>query len=453
MIGNKLYNLIKELSPLQLKILISECNNSNDKRLLLLNKYLSKNENSLAYLNKFFDNEVYKMWPESSESENELKIRRLANYYSLLIEKILIDDYMEKNSSIRNIILANIVIKKGNVELVNYYYDKAYQKSLKEEDASYQIKALRGKSRMMYASQNDKKTEKIFQYNKELIDLAKNNYDSSIAEYYYNISNIYLEKNSLIIAEKDKYISEIEYYLSTFDNPLLLVSLHMSLGKLNFNNNRLLTHFVKAKQLLGTIPIKDKAYYDLSRKLDFLELRLNFFNGKKLGELIEITKRIFGQSDDFSIINNNTIFYKVLFDILDGRLEESLVFLEKNNLYFRGESKMLEQFLRAVIFEKKGEYKKAIQLLQTIIYSSNYFFSIFSRLLLIKIYVEYDYSSVLKSLIESTQRYLILNNENPLGMESHRYVLSILKNKKMKTTQHKVIEIPKLTVFHQYLLE
>ena len=88
MIGNKLYNLIKDLSTTQMKSLTTECRNSNDKRLILFYKYLTNQENTLKNLNNYLDREVIKMWPNSSLKENELKARRLSSFYSILIEKI-----------------------------------------------------------------------------------------------------------------------------------------------------------------------------------------------------------------------------------------------------------------------------------------------------------------------------------------------------------------------------
>jgi len=305
---------------------------------------------------------------------------------------------------------------------------------------------------MIYASQNEKKIENALTFNKEIIELTENNFKDSISEYYSNISNIYLEKNSLVKADKDKTINEIEDYLKKFDDPLLKTSLHTSLAKLNFDSEKLLFHFIEAEKQLESVQLKDKIYFDLQRKLYFLELRLNFFSGKGVEELIEITNKIFKEGNKFSIINNNTIFYRILFKILDNKLDDANTFLEKNHVYFKGEGKMLEQFLKAIIFEKTNEPKKAIQLLQPIIYSSNYFMSVFSRLVVIKIYTEQNNVSLLKSLIDSTQRFLLLNFDNPLGMDSHLYVLNILKTKQIKTKSKKGIEIPKLTIFHKYLL-
>ena len=287
-------------------------------------------------------------------------------------------------------------------------------------------------------------------YPKELKDVFtddKINYKTIVSQFKFTKKGYLYNDINLTINDK------IEKYLLKFDDPLLKTSLHTSLAKLNFDSDKLMFHFLEAENLLESIQEKDKIYYDLQRKLYFLELRLNFFSGKGVEELVEITDKIFKEGNKFSIINNNTIFYRILFKILDNKLEEANLFLEKNHIYFKGEGKMLEQFLKAVILEKTNEHKKAIQLLQPIIYSSNYFMSVFSRLLVIKIYTEQNNISLLKSLIDSTQRFLLINFDNPLGMDSHLYVLNTLKTKQIKTKNKKGIEIPKLTVFHKYLLE
>ena len=453
MIGNKLYNLIKDLSKQQQNNLLLKCRNSNDKRLVLFKNYLANHENTLDNLNVFLIKEVNKTWPNSSEKEKELKVRRLTNFYTSIIEKIILEDeYLDKTSSFRNILLANFLVKKGNTDLVNHYYDKAYLKSIEEDEMIYQTNALKGKISMIYASQNEKKIEKVFEYNQKLAELNESIYKKSITDYYNNISNIYLEKSSLIKEEKSKYLEEIKKHILEINNPLLKSSLYVSLAKLNFENESLFEYLNEAKKIMNQIELKDKSYFDFERKLNFLELRLNFFKGKEVDELIEIADTIFTDQTKFSIINNNTLFYKILFMILDDNIEEAQQLLDKNHIYFKGEGKILEQFLKAVIFEKAKEYRKAIQLLQNIIYSSNYFFSIFSRLLLIKIYIEQNKISVLKSLVDSTQRYLLLNEENPLGMESHQYVLHQLKAKYMVVKGRKDFDTQSLTVFHKYLL-
>lgn len=455
MIGNKLFSLMSDLTKNQQNNLLLKCRNSNDKRLLILKNYLlSENNKTIDHLNTFLKQEINKYWPNVSELEKDLKMRRLSNYYSGLIEKIILEEeYLEKKSSFKSILLANSLVKTGNTELVNYYYDKAYQKSIEEENKIYQVAGLSGKIRLLYTSQNEKKIEKIFEYNQELKELSESIYRKSVIDYYNNISNIYLEKNSLIKPDKEKYIKEIEDKISVFEFPIAKASLYLSLARLNFDNEKLYFHLDQAEHWKNKIELKNKAFYDFERKFNFLKLRLNFFFGKDVKELISLTDSIFGREESFSIINNNTQFYRIFIKILNNNIDEVEGFFSSNNVFFKGDSAILEQFLHAIIFEKKGMYKEAVMILQQVMYSTNYFFSILSRLLLIKIYIKQNKATLLKSLVDSTQRFLTINEDNPLGLEAHQYALLKLKSKYTNVSSKKLKEIPRLTIFHQYLLE
>jgi len=113
----------------------------------------------------------------------------------------------------------------------------------------------------------------------------------------------------------------------------------------------------------------------------------------------------------------------------------------------------MDAFLKAVIYENKGDFKKAIQLLNPLMYSNQYFFTVFARLLLLKIHLKRENRSLCKSLIESTQKYLKQNSGNQLGMISNEFTLNVFKK---KITQRKETDIVYptnvLSVFHHYLL-
>jgi hypothetical protein len=156
MIGNKLYNLIQELSVSQHKSLLYKCANSSDKRMHILRNYLQDGDPSHEGLNIFLEKEVLRTWPNSSQKEQELKIRRLSNYFADQIERLLLEAYLEKNSSVKNLLLAESLEKSGNLNILKHYYEKAYSKSLEEKDAYFQILSLKGRIRMNYASQNEK---------------------------------------------------------------------------------------------------------------------------------------------------------------------------------------------------------------------------------------------------------------------------------------------------------
>lgn len=452
MIGNKLHNLINELSVSQTKILIHRCSISSDKRMPILKTFILEEEKTIESLNRFLEDEVEKTWPNSNSKEKELKGRRLSNYYAEQIEKLILETFLDKNSSIKNLLLAEAIEKNGNLNIINHYYDKAHFKAIEEEDFYFQLLSLKGKIRMHYASQNEKELEKALLLNEELLKVLRHANNDKITEYYYNVSNIYLEKNSLVKELKEKYESEIHNLLKTIEYPLNKVSLYVSLAKLNFDNENLEKYFEKAKDIMKSIENKNKDFYDLERKIRFLELRLNFFSGKELNYLLSITEEIMKDSKVFSIINNNTLFYKILFLILNDQIEEASEILNESHNYFKGNGKILEEFLQALIYEKTGEYKKAMQLLQPLMYTTNYFFAIFSRLLVVKIHLSRSNNVLTKSIIDSTARLVKLNSGNPLGKEANEYVLKYFKKHPKRDVKIDVGQIPNFTALHRYIL-
>lgn len=450
MIGNKLHNLLNELSANQNKALIYRCGLSSDKRMAILKVYLQENQdNSLENLNDFLAKEVKKTWPNSDDAEQDLKARRLSSFYCEQIEKLILETYLEKNNSVRNLLLAEALEKKGNLVLLNQYYEKAYRKSVEERNDYYQMLSLKGRIRMHYASQNEKEFEQALQLNEELLKVLRHANNDKITEYYYNLSNIYIEKNSLIKERKEAIEQEIFALLDTIDYPYNKVSLYVSLAKINFDNDQLFNYFEKAKSILYSIEKRTNEYDDLERKIRFLELRLNFFSGLELEQLLKITDEIIKDSTVFSIINNNTLFYKILFLILSDKITLAEQILDENTSYFKGNSRFLISFLKALIAEKNGDYKKALHLFQPIMYTTNYFTAIFSRLLVIKIHTKMGNQVLAKSLIESTSRMLKLNSDNPIGKQANEYVIRYFKRSKKTSLEENV---PSMTVLHRHII-
>jgi hypothetical protein len=124
-IGNKLYNINKELTAAQRKAIAQHCTTSSDKRLAILKNYIQSTPGTLNDLNQFLSDAVESNWPNSSQKEKELKLRRLSSFFVDQIESVLLSTFVDKNSSIKYILLAQALEKSGNLSLINYYYDKA----------------------------------------------------------------------------------------------------------------------------------------------------------------------------------------------------------------------------------------------------------------------------------------------------------------------------------------
>jgi len=281
----------------------------------------------------------------------------------------------------------------------------------------------------------------------------KEDYKAKIVDYYYHCSNIYLEQNSLLTDKRDRLHEEVIGYLKQMENPIHKASLYLSLVKFNYNNDKLSVFLEKANKEMKQVKSPNHEFYDLERKIRFLELRLHFFSGKDLEYLIELTDNVVEHFDGYSIINNNVLFYRILFTILNGDFVKANMILQESKIYFQGDSKIHRQFLQALLYEREDDIKKAKQLLNQIMYTDNYLVAIFSRLLFIKILSKREMSALLKTTIESTQRLIDNNKSNLLGKEGHEYVLNKFRTQVKKSSNLKNNSAVKLTVLHKYLLE
>lgn len=454
MIGQKLYELLTELNASESKTILHYCASSSDKRLSILKTLINQRKKSLEQINRLLSQEIHKHWPKIDQKEHGLKMRRMANYFSEEIEKVLLIDFLGKNKSTRQLLLAEAKAESGNLTLLNTYYNKAYLKAQAEEDALHQVMALKGQIRMGYASQSEKELNKVIELNDQFLKILNQEHEKSISEYYEHLSNIYIEKTALIANKKQKIIQEITVQLNVIKHDIYRASLYLSLAKFFFDSEQYKSYLSLSKKILSSIPVKNHEFAGLERKLIFLELRLNFFSGAKPETLIQISDEIIKDPARFSVINNNTMFYKILSLILKDELSLATHFIQEQHLYFKAEGHVLKDFLQAVIHEKHGEHKKALLLLQPIMYTSNYFFAIFSRLLVIKIQIEKGNDLLAESLIESAYRFLKQNQNHTLGKEGHEYVLKRFKTQlqKKNSKRPETTALPVLSAFHEYLL-
>ncbi len=453
MTGKKLHQLMLELSGQQRKDLLLICESNADKRLPILRELLLQPMIDLSEMNLLISHAIDTLWGNSNSTEKQTKLRRIQHYFCGLIEQQLLQTLLQVNTSIRNVLLAKSLEKSGNMYLLNQYYDQAFKKSIAEEDTLFQLIGIKGKIRMKYMSHSEKELEEALALNTTFIGILNYANEQKIAEYYEHASNIYLEQNSIIQKSKQQYVEEIETQLAQLKSPLNKASLYVSMAKFHYNDPRLAGYFDQANTILNNFSEQTNEFLVIERKTRFLELRLKFFHGEDLNQLQRLTNEILQPGSVFSIMNNNTLFYKILFDLLLNELEQANQLLNQNHVYFKGEGKLLEHFLRALYYMKTGDLKKALQLLQPIMYGTNYFFAIFSRLMVLKIQLSRGQGAWSKSLVDATRRYLRLNSGNPLGQEANNYTLNQLNKKRLNKKNDSGEKAPVLTALHAFILE
>ena len=450
MIGIKMIHLFSELNVSARNELRARIANKTDKRFKILNHLLNLKVNNNEDLIDELRNLIHQEWPNSPD--NDQKIRRISLFICEQIELVLIDDLINQNLLLKNSLIVKAVEKKGNLTLIKHYYDKLNKKAFSNNQLGFKIQSLNGKLRMNYASQNELELAEALKRNEELLELINDDYNVRLVDYYYQCSNIYLEQNHLLSDKKERIITEISNLIERLDNPILKASLFLSLSKLNYDNQSLNLYLENARKELNNVNEINADYEGLQRKIRFLEMRLYFFSGKDLDFLQNLSENIISEFNDYSIINNNVLFYRILFAILKNDFDKATSLLDDNTVFFQGESKIHKMFLTALLFEKQKENKKAIKILNQLMYTENYLVAIFSRFLFIKILFSKEKSSLLSSTIDSTHRLILKNKSNPLGRDSHQYVLEIYKSKANKTKKKIASNNSELTVLHKYLL-
>jgi hypothetical protein len=450
MVGIKLLHLYRELSLSQKNEIRIRCSNKTDKRFLILFQLLNfKCENSedlIPELKRLID----KQWPGSKD--NEQKFRRLSLFISEQFEIILIEHFLSENSALKNSLIVRSIEQKGNLSLIKHYYEKLYKEASEKNHTGLKIQGLHGKIRMNYASQVESELNEALRANEELLTILNEDYQKRMVDYFYQCSNIYLEQNHLLIHKKEKLNGDILNYLSILENPILRASLFLSLAKLNYDNEMLSQLLESAKDELKKADNLDREYEDILRKIKFLELRLNFFSGKNLDFLLSLSEKVVDSFDKYSIINNNLLFYRLLFLILNSEYDKVDEFLNEKSLFFQGESKIHKLFLQALYFERIGETKKSTKILNEIMYSENYLVAVFSRLLFLKILISKEKSSLLSSSIESAKRVISKNKNNQLGQKGHLFALHFFKQKSQNKIEVLDDSEIHLNVLHRYIL-
>jgi hypothetical protein len=449
--GKRLVELLNELSPSELNDLELKCFNASDKRMLFIPKILQIPRALLEDWNDHLDAEIIKYFGEDNQAQVNLKGRRMINFTIDQVEQIVIQSYFKKKSSMRSFILSKALESSGQVSLIKHYAEEGEMKASNEENTLLKLLCKQALIQVLYHSPSEEDWRIALEQNEEydcLIDEI--NLESKVT-YYEAISTLYLEKNTLLTKTKMELESEIKQLLMEIHTSYDSARLLFALAKLNYNTSELDGYFGQAKSALQRIDFKSETVIELERRIRFMELRLGFFSGKQIPQLMYLFDDFLTFQKLFSLTNNHVMFYYILFLVLDGQSELGFETLKKNKLYFKGKEELLESFLFGLIACVQDDYKKAIRLLNPIMYSESYFFAVFARFLIVKIHLNREAFHLAKSILESTLGLLKKNKGNPLGAEANSFTLDCLKKRLLKKPCS-MDDSFELTVLHRYIL-
>ena len=426
--GKRVYELLDELSPKEHRQLIFICSKSDDKRLKVFSKVLRSNFKTPEEFNVVLKQQTELLFIGKDNEELEHTIRRNLDFYLGEIEYIIIQSYLDSDSKQRNIILGEALEQGGNPSLLEYYYDKAYKDAV-NRDYLVEFRALRGKIRLKFNSQNEREFLKSLDLNSLMKASVEEFYHEKLCDYYNNISNIYLDSHLLVNIDEVRLTAEIDAKIKECETVNHIVNYRIAQARLNFKTSLYEFYINQVHNLLNSAEIDKLSKDILKRKVYFLELIMGFYLGKRERNLLELSDSILEINKRNRFVDNNTMFHKLLLLVIYDKLEDVLLILSTEKNYFKGKTKELKEFVVAFMAFRKNQIAKCLKIINQLSYSTNYFIALFSRMLSIKIHIRLNNEDLAESLIYNTERFVKKNSDKYTVFNTSLSLLHFFKKK------------------------
>ena len=448
MIGKRFYKILKEINSSQSKKLLYFNKSTNDKRLNILSKLIRKRDNSYEEFIVILNKEAKLVFPNQNKTEFNHTLRRLVDFFCSEIENIIIIESTEFDTKSRAKILSDYFIKTANPFLIEYYLNKCYDTSLKQKDDLSTLNVLSKLIPFHYSLYTKKDFITGLKLNEINKDISENYYINKKIEYYNNLSNVYMENNTLIKTTASQTKADMEKLILSCKNPIHIIDLRISQMRLSFGEIDFDRYSKEVELEFKKVPDSESVKIALIKKFNYMKLIYGFFTGDNINDLLNRIDIILQINEKTNHFDSVAIWYKGILLLMKNDFENAKTLLNKSN-YFKMDYAYLKEFLLGLHYFIKGEPKKALSLLNNLLDSKNYFIGQFSRLALISIHFKKGNNELCLSLIQSGLRQIKKHPEkfviNSSCLQTLNYFKGIITNKSVKKINYKE---NKICLFH-----
>jgi hypothetical protein len=447
--SKKLYELLKELNASEAKNLIWASNQRTDKRFRIL-VTLIKNRNLVydSFIVLFIEN-CARFYKSQNKGQIMHTARRLSDFFCQQIENVIFE-YTDLAARARYMALGKHFRKKGNSFLSEIYFEKSYYLSVKAGSNEDLLGIIPNIISLNFVKGSIESFKRGLTLNESLNHRMEVLYHKTKVDYYNNISNIYLDNNTLGEKSNTELIAEINQYIKQVKNPELIVGYRISQMRLSFGTSdfslfsNLTDSFFKQLESTENVEI-------LYRKYLFLKLVLGFYSGAPSSDLIREAELIRTINQKSSFVDNYTIFYLVILYIIQGEKEKAQMILKAENLCFKQNTKYLRDFIDGFEFFTERDFQKAKRKFNKLLDIDDYFIEQFSRLFLVSIYFKLHDLVSFASMLRTCERKVKSNPEKGLINPSTIFLVGVFKQISIKG--RKEVRMPEtLSSLHRFLL-
>ncbi len=437
------------MSASDAKTLLHSCKQSTDKRYKILGSLLKTRNLVYDSFLQVFKSKCDEVYKGQDESQLNHTLRRLSDFFCGEIEQVI---FLNLEDSDRAIFLSlgRHFRKQGNTFLSEYYFGKNYQMVSETHTIPDLLHAIPNLISLNYLKSSAEGYKMGLALNEELNTINELNYHTLKVDYFNNISNLYLDTNTLGNKTSLDVLGEIEHFFKEVKKPELRIGLRISQMRLSFGTPAFSVYSQKVESIFRKLDLTTEVEIIL-RKYLFLKLVLGFYSGGNLDELIETAERIRTINNKSSFVDSYTVFYLVVLLLLKGEISQAQKVLKAEPNCFKQHTAYLKDFIDGFDSLIGLEFGKAKRRFNHIVDSEDYYMDQFSRLCLLCIYHKQGENETFFSMLRSTERKLKANPGKVLINSSTMYFVASLKAISQNKKPEKVIP-ENVSCMHRFLL-
>jgi len=453
--GKKLYHLLSSLNRKERKQLYHQMTLSGDKRYDYLKKLLEANILEATQLSELMEEVLQEELKGKSTAEQDKVVRRLMSFLCKVIEDLLLANYLANNPENRNRLLTEISQQKQTETLQKIYLEKTLKLADKESNNSLKNLCLDWQINLYGQQQKDKNLKIISELLKDKEKHINYLYHEQLSFFYRLLSIMCLDDIRLIEKNKPTY-QKLEHLAAESSNPFYAAEYKITKARFAFFEADFNTHIEEAEVFVQQVDLEQSQVQSLLRRIYFLKMGIGFQQGKPLEELLLFAKKVVEIGWTFKYKDSFSFFYYQLFLVLTNPQEKvnqetqkyGHFFYTKETLFYRD---FITGFQLLKAATETDSLHKALHIFSQLTHSPNYYISLWSKLLELKIHYELAHIFLCKSLLERIKTFLNKNKHRPFTYEASRFIYTCYR-KRLSKQKLPVIR-PSLSPLHQFIFD
>ncbi|MCB9042348.1 MAG: hypothetical protein H6554_01050 [Chitinophagales bacterium] len=256
-------------------------------------------------------------------------------------------------------------------------------------------------------------------------------HQADLSSFYRLLSNLHLDGLSLqkIGSNESNILQKIDAEIKQAPSTIFVADYLITKARFVFFDEPLLKSYTQeAKDYIYAQKMNTDSKNKLLRRLYFLEITSGFHFGYDVQEMLAVSQKMHAINLRYKFADAFGFLFYLLYLFANQKHNEMKLELQKNKtLFFRNENQYFINFIQVLSLINQGEYEKTVHYFQELSYASNFYISIWSKL--IEFYVNFKLGNLRLcfSLLERIKQSLLKHKLLTFTCESSTILLKVYR--------------------------